>query len=202
MLLQEGDSCLCIARDVLLDKLDIFADEGSQVSWGFPVVLRKGRDDELTKTAMIHCSVLHLWGPGVRLLIAGFPSYNLSKVFYTSFWLLRYKKVLPSYSRTSGWLRVTLASPSSGRQPTHNVQQGLCLPTADGWRRVDSPIAPPGAHSGRPVAEAAPGSPGRVWRRSSGSAAWTPGNWGEHGRVAELQSSASAWNTKQKNIQL
>jgi len=31
VLLQEGDSCLGIACDVLVDKLDKLADEGSQV---------------------------------------------------------------------------------------------------------------------------------------------------------------------------
>lgn len=46
MLLQERDSCLSVARDVLVDELDKLADEGSQVPRGFSVVLRKDRKDE------------------------------------------------------------------------------------------------------------------------------------------------------------
>lgn len=46
MLLQEGDSCLGIARDVLVDELDKLADEGSQVPRRFSVVLGKNQQGE------------------------------------------------------------------------------------------------------------------------------------------------------------
>lgn len=59
MLLQEGDSCLGIAGDVLVDKLDKLADEGSQVPRGFSVVLRKEGEEELANAAAMHCPVLH-----------------------------------------------------------------------------------------------------------------------------------------------
>lgn len=46
MLLQEGDSCLGVACDVLVDKLHKLADEGSQVPRGFSVVLGKDQEGE------------------------------------------------------------------------------------------------------------------------------------------------------------
>lgn len=48
MFLQERHSCLRIARDVLVNKLDELGDEGGQVTGGLPVILEGRREGDHT----------------------------------------------------------------------------------------------------------------------------------------------------------